>query len=120
MEDDTPVQILDTSHYFISLVEEMIGYEREISHPVWQSEKRQYFQEYCSFLMKKVYQIIPGTGFHIQSILPIQYTEDRTNLCINPDVDALMSFCMSLHKLGIYTTWTRTDDYWFVFVYRKK
>lgn len=109
----------DNSHYFVTLLYEMMEIEQQVEiNPLWQTSKNEYYKGYCSF-MSKVYQLVPGTGFHIWSTKEKEYAEDHVTLLLNPDIDALLTFCMSLHKMKIYTQWAATDTHWIVFVYKK-
>ena len=109
----------DDSHYFVSLLKELSNYEEEINVlPEWQTLKKEYYTGYCS-LMERVHTLRPGIGFHVYSIVPKQFAEDNVTLMLNPDVDALMTFCISLHKMGIHTTWACNEIHWIVFIYKK-
>lgn len=110
---------LDNSHYFVCLLKELADYEEQIyCNPEWQNLKKHYYSAYCSF-MDKTYQLRPGTGFHIWSIKEKEYDADQVTLLLNPDIDALVSFCISLHKMGLHTQWASNETNWLVFVYKK-
>jgi len=109
----------DNSHIFKSLLEELIDYHDEINRPEWQAEKSKYYEIYCRSLMKKIYELDKGTGFHVWSLLPKEYGPDHITLCLNPDVDALIQFCISLHSMQLYTEWAQNETHWIVFIFKK-
>ena len=109
----------DTSPFFCFFLQELTDYETVMeTNPLWQNAKKEYYKGYCS-LMGKVHQLTPGTGFHIWSTKAKEYADDNFTLLLNPDIDALMTFCMSLHEDGIHTQWTCNETHWIVFVYKK-
>jgi hypothetical protein len=109
----------DPSRLFAFFLHQFMEYETITeNNPDWQKCKKEYYTIYCS-MMSKVHQLVPGSGFHLWSIVPKQYAEDNVTIMINPDVDALMTFCMSLHETDVYTEWSAGQTHWLVFIYKK-